>query len=348
MAVKNRVTIKSIASELGVSPSTVSYVLHGKAREKGYSEETIKKIRQVADKLGYIPSQWARSLQQEKSKTISIVISNLLGGWADEIVKGVVKVLSPQEYTPIISLYDPISHSRSNGNNEHSHEINSILQRRDESVICQAIPAAGKDYSMLVRRGVRLVFIGSLPEDVSGFENTSSVIWDCRPAVKTAIGHLIDGGCRRIAFVGARHGVQSDMLRFNEYKRTLDEAGISFDEQRVAWAPLYKQVTIEQIGALFSGSTGPDAIFAINDAIAVMTLEILQNLGIKVPDDVAVIGMGNLPIVRNKIINLTTMHEPLEEIGYEAAKIAINHTISTGRPVHKKISCNQLVLRGTA
>jgi len=184
---------------------------------------------------------------------------------------------------------------------------------------------------------------------MTGLKGVSSVTWDDAPATKEAVEHLISIGRRRIGFFGARHGVTSDSSRFKAYKNTLEEAGLAVNEKWVFWGDSYKSLTLEQLKKIYEQpGEKPDAFFVINDAVAVRLLDLMYMLKLQAPDDIAIIGMGNLPASAMGLINLSTMDEPIEEIGCQAAETALE-LISSPRkgPVHKRIKHNKLKIRRT-
>ena len=344
------VTITTIAKELGLSHVTISNVLSGQAKKRKVSDRTALKVRQTAKRLGYVPNHWARSLKRNKTGIISVLFPDLRLGWADTVMKGIMGVLGPTDYTPIISLHGQIPFLTHGDNGYQRKEIVSILQRRDEGVICHPINAALEDYLLLINAGIPVTFIGALPEDMTCLENVNSVTWDCEPAAKTAVQHLIQTGRQRIGFFGGRNGVQSDNIRYNAYVQALEEAGLEVNKKWITWGPTHAQSVVEQMESMFFGAKErPDAFFALNDAGAMTLLNILGSLDLRVPEDVAVIGMGDLPIARHHTTNLTTMHEPLEEMGREAVKVVLTQIEKSDRtPIHRKISCKELKIRQTA
>ena len=226
-------------------------------------------------------------------------------------------------------------------------ELETIIERRDDGVICQPSVAIRDKCIHLSKCGIPIVFFGSLPEDMTGFENTSSVTWDCAEAVETAVTHLIQTGRQRIGFIGARHGAKSDETRFQAYKKALEEAGLPADDQWIVWGssglPPY-----EKLDSIFAADgEKPDAFFVINDAVSIAVMEKLGAMGIRIPDDIALVGMGDLPI--STVLGLTTVREPLEEIGRGAAELMLELIENSMRqPIHHKITCNELVVRRTS
>lgn len=342
-----KVTIKTIAQHVGVSHQTVSYVLSGQAQKRKVAESTAAKVQKIADSLGYVPNYWARNLQRSRTGVVSVLFNGLHLDWSERIMTSIEAQLDLNDYLAMIAIYGKLPMYASTRNDTAQRKIEAILGRRDEGVICQPSQYGIEGYRRLHEKKVPIVFVGSILEDMSGLENVSSVTWDCASAVKSVVRHLIETGRKRIAFVGGRHGVLSDNIRFEAYKETLEEAGLPFDENIVVWDSLDKAIPERMVGDLFINKQyRPDAIFALNDSFAALVYEYLAALGIKTPDDVALAGMGDLRITRT--CGITTVREPLEEIGAEAAKVMLSLLEKpTNEGVHHKISCDKLMIRRT-
>jgi len=349
MTMKKSVTIIDVAREAGFSKTTVGYVLSGQSKKRGVAKKTAQKIRDAAKKLGYIPNHQARSLQGRSTKMISLLFASLQLDWAETVLTGIERILSQQDYHSVIIRHSWAFLKNMTDNGDTGKKAMGILHRRDEGVICQPSPKLKQDYVMLQDASLPIVFIGSTFSDMSGLEKVSSVTWDWYPAAEEAVKYLIKTGHKKIGFVGADHGIKSDITCFNAYKDTLKDAGFEMDQRRILWGGRYSPPTVDQYKELINSSARPDAFFVINDPLAINTLDVFKDMGIKVPDDIAVISMGNLPISSLKQIGLTAVNEPLEEIGAESAKLLlelINGPAS--KAIHKKISGKKIEVRATA
>lgn len=347
------VTLLDIAKRLNVSPTTVSYVIRNRADELGVSEETAKRVKEVARDLGYIPNQIARSLQNGKTGIVSVLITALGSmDWAEMILRGIEEVLVHAGYLPLIIRQNEQYLRIESSYLSEKGLASAILPRRDEGVICHPNYMFRNDYVTLCRSGIPVVFFGTLPVDMTGLERASSVTWNCAPPVKHAVNHLVSLGRTRIAFVGANHGDQSDKVRLQAFNEALQENNIPLNPDWYIWWPAYPADKItpssaDQLIRLFEkGRNTPSAIFALNDSIAIKVLEILASIGLRVPEEVAVIGMGNYQITGLHGVNLSTMEEPMEQMGREAARLLLKRIRDpNSEPEHKQISWNKLVAR---
>jgi len=155
-----------------------------------------------------VPHHWAKVLRKQRTGAISVLFPDLSMGWAQSVMNGIEDVLIPGKYTSSITLYGNWNRDRSpesiKSRINHS-KIDIILQKRDEGVICQPNHWGRDGYISLNEQNVPIVFIGSLINDMTGLDNVSSVTWDCGPATKAVVQHLIATGHRKIAFVGGKH-----------------------------------------------------------------------------------------------------------------------------------------------
>lgn len=346
---KKKVTITTIAKALGVSIGTVSFVLSGQSKERGISEKTSKLVHETARKMGYIPNYWARSLQRKSTRTVSVLFDGLGGNWAEDIVEGIFDVLGPKGYVPDIMVHDKLPLLDERVDKIRRREILSILEMRKEGVLCQAKESAKDDYKALVDAGIPLVFVSSILDDMSGLESVSTVTWDCGPAVKSLVDHLAEIGKKKIGFVGWHHGVRSDGVRFEAFKEALNDNGLEYNEEFIFWSDMGDESVFDRLKEVVcSKGNRPDALFVLNDGIAMLALDKLFEWDIEVGNEIAVTGMGDLVPTRWKSVGLTSAHEPLAEIGAEAAKVVIelieNHNSG---PIHQKISCNDIKIRRT-
>jgi DNA-binding LacI/PurR family transcriptional regulator len=342
MSEKGPATITGIAEQLGLSHATVSYVLSGKAKKNKVSFETVGKVREMAHRLNYVPNQAAQSLVKRRSGTISVLFHDLRMDWANDVLQGISSVLLPKEYTPFLAVHRAVPKI-------FEQEITSVCKRRDEGLLCHPSICVKdyKQFSPLTDMGIPIVFMGDVPEGWADLPTINSVIWNCGPAVKLLIRHLIETGRRRIAFFGVSSGNDSDIRRLKAYQETLEDAGLDVKKEWIVWSQDEK--VGKDVKSLFANKrNSPDAVFALNDSAAIMVLAELDRLGIEVPGDVALAGVGDLTMVRNSRIALTTMREPLYEIGKISAEIIMDIIRKPDQPAIKRfINYNELKIRKT-
>jgi DNA-binding LacI/PurR family transcriptional regulator len=335
---KKNVTIADLAQKLSYSKATISYVLSGRAKDFKIPDNTVKKVREVARKLNYIPNKMARNLSKQSSGTVSLLLGNLVGSWAHHLVEGVSPLVQEKGYDMFIGIHNWQLESE-------LKELERIATRRDEGIICQPVKLHGKGYSQISSSSIPMVLLDAVDD-----ESVNYVAWDSAPAAKKVNEHLVSSGRRKIGFVGVSHTTITTKHRFEAYKSVLKEAGLNYREDYVFWIDQHaeKKESYEQLIKKVKSHDAPDALFVLNDGIAYSVLKAFYEEGVRVPDDISVAGMGDLDMSADFAVGLTTVREPIETIGREAINLLfsiINGEVK--KPVKKWISCDELIVRRT-
>ncbi len=311
------VTSADVAREAGVSRTTVSIVLRGHTASKKIGADTIRRVVAAAEKLKYVPNLMARSLRQQKSGSIGVVIGNFRSDWADSLMAGMQEVFEPSGYTPFFSAH------RFDARRAHN-ELLACLRRRDEGVVYQPMPGETRFYNRLRDADAPLLYLADRPPNTP---QASFVGWDSVTATRVAIRHLVETGRNRIAMVGLDYPMEMNRGCQKVFIDVLKETGLPLQDRWIALAP--PSWTLERImnwaldRFMPPGREYPDAVFALGDTLALALLEILDVRGIRVPEDVAVMGLGDLPLTGHTRIGLSTVREPTREIGRQAAKLML-------------------------
>lgn len=336
------VTVASMAKHLGVSPSTVSIVLRGEAERRKIPPQTVEKVLVAARELNYVPNQWARNLRRQRSGMVGVILASFRWDWAQELIRGMSDVFEPQGQTPFVAahLYH-VDRAR--------RELLACLQRRDEAIITVPLPGLDDVYDQASKMGVPVVFIGDRPATLP---DAHFVAWDSPTDARLAVEHLIQIGRKRIGFVGFDYPMPLNMARYDAYRSVLKEAGLQADQQWSVLSPMTMsptEIVEHAIVKLFeSGNPKPDGLFVQHDGLAIVLLDALMRRGIRVPQEVAVIGMGDYPIARHARISLSTVKEPIEELGRQSAEIALDLLKKAPKaPIQRLLPCGELKIRQT-
>lgn len=337
------VTSAMIAQKLGVSRATVSIVLNGHGEARKISPTTIARVVTTARELGYAPDRAARNLRLRRSGVVGVLLADFRMDWSERVMTGMAEVFDPSSHTALVAThrFDPARHRK---------ELMAAVQRRDEAIIVQPVPGQDELYRQVIRSGVPLIFLGDRP--LADLPTASFAGWDSAAAACTAVEHLVATGRTRIGHIGVEHALRMTLERTATYRRVLTESGLRINERWIAIPPPGGDVAgmlagiIERMFA--PGGERPDALFLLNDGLALTLLEVLDQRGIRVPDDVAVIGMGDLPLTGHRGISLSTVREPCEEMGRAAARAALTLIADPGKgPLIAPIPGNELKARRT-
>ena len=311
----NHVTIVDVARVSGFSPSTVSIVLNDAPLSKNVAARTKEHIRVTAQTLGYRPDASARSLRSRRSHTIGVMIFDFSDPFCIQILRGIERSLDPTPFLPIIM-------DAHNDRKQFERYLEMMLERRVEGLIVVAnwlfaeielLPDFGR---------------GKIPTVVVGRDlstSISSVIVDNERGGYAAMQHLHELGHRRIAFIRGPRQLQDSARRWQGIRRFAKEVGLSID------AALVKQLTasFDPISGFTGGhalttellqrGTEFTAILAFDDLTGLGAIRSLYEAGRSVPNDCSVIGFDDVPLSALATPGLTTIRQPMEEMGGTAA-----------------------------
>lgn len=306
------VTIYDIAESLNVSPATVS---RGLKNHPGIRKDTKKRILEAARKMGYQHNKFASDLRRKSTNTIGVIVPRLNSYFMSTVISGMEKIANAHGYNLIISQ----------SQESFKKEINSVTtmfnSRVDGLMISLAYDTKDTDhFEDLIRKQIPLIFFDRVIEH----PGCTSIVIDNKKAGYDATMHLIEQGCKRIVHVdgNVNRNVYAD--RLEGYKMALKESGIEFDPALVISNKLTDQTSSEAAQYILNMKKFPDGIFTANDTSAVACIRELKLAGIKVPEDIAVVGFNNDPISKVIEPNLTTIDYPGQEMGEIAATTLIN------------------------
>lgn len=322
------VTIYDVAEALNISPSTVS---RGLKDHPHIHKETKKKILAAAKKMGYQQNKFASSLRKRRTETIGVVVPKLNSYFMATVISGIEKVTNKHGYGLIISQ------SQESGKQETACVSTLFDSRVDGILISLAFDTKNLDhFDKLFNKDIPVVFF----DRVADCHGCMSVIIDNYKAGYEATAHLIEQGCKRIIHLGGNllRNVYSE--RFRGYRQALHDNGIEFNQKLVFISDLTEQSGREIMKKIIKMNLQPDGVFAANDTSAVATILEIQEAGVKVPDEIAVVGFNNEPVSQVIHPNLTTVDYPAREIGEIAATALIDKLNNT-----QSISYSTIVLK---
>ncbi|UII19216.1 LacI family DNA-binding transcriptional regulator [Fulvivirga ligni] len=309
----SQVTIKDIAKALGVSASTVSRALKD---HPDISPETKKAVTELAEKLNYQPNSIALSLRQKKSNTIGVIIPELVHFFFSTVINGIEDVAYAAGYSVIVSQ----------SNESYEREVvdtKALFNNRVDGILA-SVSRETKNYDhfqSLVNRGIPMVFYDRICSAV----NCSQVIIDDFDAGYQSTKHLIDQGYKRIAHISGPLSLLLSAQRLEGYKKALEDHGLPVVEELIVEETESKdeRVAKELTNKLLDLPTPPDAIFANNDVAALGAMLVIKERGLKIPDNIGVVGFSNWRFTSLTEPALTTIDQPGFQMGQEAARLLI-------------------------
>lgn len=299
------VTIKMVAEKAGVSPSTVSRALSGKIP---VSNSTREKVLKAVKELNYYPNTLAKSLKEGKTNTIALIVPNIQNRVFPDIAKGVEDVARKNEFTLILCNTDE------NINVELEY-IDKLKKRWvDGFIFATAVPESNH-ILQLKQSGFPVVLVVRTIND-----KIDAVAVDNFKASYDAVKYLIKTGHKRIAIINGSLNVSVYKERFEGYKAALENEGIEVKNELIIYGDNIDNGLYSLIYNMLKKGVNPDAIFATSDPKAIIAMKAIKDFGLKVPDDISVIGFDNMDISTLVDPPLTTISQPLYDIGVLAAK----------------------------
>ena len=306
---QKQTTIKDIARELGCAVSTVSRALNDSWE---VSRETRERVLQKARELNYHPNAQARGLVTRRSKMIGMVVPDLFSStFFANVARAIQEILMSQGYYLLLMM--------SNESPEEERKQIQILRSNnvDGIIVCTATDSGyNRDlFEELVREGIALVFVSRVCKDIPV---PKIVVDDVRMAFQV-VNHLCEEGCRRIAYLAGPEGIPASKNREKGYRQALSIHGLPVDERMIIPAGLSVADGAEAMMRLLDAGRHPDAVFAFNDNVAFGAMRVLRNRKFRIPEDIAVAGFSNSFASTIVEPGLTSVAQPLHEMGIQAA-----------------------------
>jgi LacI family transcriptional regulator len=317
------ITIKDIAKALGLSTSTVSRALRGSYE---ISSETKKLVIEYAEQYNYRPNPIALSLKERRSRSIGVVVCEIANNFFSQAINGIESIAYNRGYHVIISQSHE-SYDREVVNVEHlaSRSVDGLL------VSLSTETDNTEHFRNLHDKGFPIVFFDRIANDIE----THKVAADNYKGAYDATQHLIDAGYTKIAHLTSSAHLSISIERLRGYKAALEDNDIPFVESYVKYCNHGGMIYTELEGAvkdLLNLKEKPDAIFSAGDRLTLSCLTALKSIGLKVPDDIAVVGFSNSALVDLFNPSLTAVKQPAFEMGQVATELLIN-LIESKRPV---------------
>lgn len=332
-------TMKDIARELGVSVATVSRALKDSPR---ISEKKRELIKNYAREHNFYPNFIAETLRNSRVKPVKIIgviVPQFTHFYFSSVLSGIEEEANARGYRIMVAQ----------SNEKYEREVN-ICKSFFENKVCGVIVSQAKDtakydhFQSLIDHGVPLVFYDRICTGV----DCSRVVVDDYMGAYTAVNHLIDTGCKRIAFYGFSMRLEITKNRYNGYRDALLNNGLQLDSRFVKYCD--NRADAEAITPdILSMEDHPDAFFAVNDDTAIGVLYTAKRMGFHIPDDISICGFTNGQRAIACDPMLTTVEQRGVVVGEEAANILIGQVegLIPSDKVEKRIVRTSLIIRGT-
>ncbi|MGH1506335.1 MAG: LacI family DNA-binding transcriptional regulator [Acidimicrobiales bacterium] len=324
-----RVTIADVAERAGVSVATVSKVINGRW---GVAEATSARVKGVIEELGYASSLGARSLRSSASNIIGVLVADV-EPFSAEVLKGVSAGLRGTGYELLV--YAGIDHQDRQGwEKTYVARVGGTLAD-GMILVTPTVASVPSEAPMVV-----------VDPHVDAAGGDLSVVSDNEGGAVAAVQHLVTLGHTRIGLLTGREGLVSACDREAGYRRALADAGIEVDESLIAVGRYLAEPSHESVLAMLTRADRPTAVFAANDLSALETIRVAEELGLKVPEDLSVVGFDDIPEAATCDPPLTTVDQPLHAMGRAAVEVLLA-SIEGGEVKSPPPLAVELVVRGS-
>ena len=335
MTGKKDITIYDIARVLGLSPATVS---RGLKDHPAINIKTRKRIMDTAREMGYRSNSFASNLRMQKTNTIGIIVHELKSQFISSVLSGIEKVTTEAGYDLIIG------HSSETYRKEAANAHNLFHKRVDGLIASLAFDTRDMDhFDPFVQKGIPIVFF----DRVEDFAYGTRVIIDNVRAGHEATAHLAAQGCRRIAHITANLARNVYAGRLKGYQQALSDYGLAYDPALLIVNDLSEAAAIRTAHQVATMNPRPDGVFTTNDFFAAVFLQTLKEEGIRIPEDIAIVGFNNDAISRTIQPKLSTINYPGEEMGEQAARSLLDQLsgVTSSRTTDTIIIPSELIIR---
>lgn len=331
-----KTTLKELAEQVGLSMSTVS-----KAMRDSYeiSGETKKRIREMADKMGYRANPYAGHLHNHKSKTIALIIPEITNNFFIQIISGAESIAREKGYHLLVYI--------TNDDFAQEKGILRHLQNGRVDGVLMSMAGNTKTYdhiNELIGYNIPVVFFDRICHEIE----TAKIITDDFASGFNATEHLIQNGCRNIAYLSISENLSIDNKRKQGYLEALLKHDIGFVESNIVRCIGNEEQNHKKIKQLLQGPDRPDGVFASVEKLALTTYYVCNELKINIPDNVKVICFSNLRTAALLAPSLTTIAQPAFEMGKQAAMMLFKHlnrTRTTNIPNENIVLKSELIQR---
>ncbi|MBN1465658.1 LacI family DNA-binding transcriptional regulator [candidate division KSB1 bacterium] len=329
-------TIKDIAHQAGVSLSTVSRVVNGKALRYRISKDTEAKIMQVAKELHYSPNQLARGLRLKKTLLIGLVIPDISNPFFAHITKRIQNLAHQKGYSLIVCDTDE------NLDLEIEH-IDLLMSKGIDGLILMPVGQESKHLAPLIERNFPLVLLDRCFEEIESI----SVLVDDYQGAFDAVSHIIERGHRRIAIIQGLPGTSTSSNRLRGYKDALLQKNIEIDADLIVGSDFRAENGYIETKILLHVRNRPTALFTTSDLITLGALKAIDEENLAIPDDMSLVAFDDIDFAPYLSSPLTTVSQPKMIMGEIAVKMLIDAIITHRVSAQKIVLKPQLIVRNS-
>jgi DNA-binding LacI/PurR family transcriptional regulator len=331
-------TLDEVARVAGVSRATVSRVVNGSPK---VSADVRRSVEKAIDRLGYVPNRAARSLVTRKSDSIAVVITEPASRLFNDpffprLVRGISAALSVRDLQLVLLMPSDAD--------DEQRTVRYLTAGHVDGVILVSLHGNDPLPDQLATRRIPSVVLGRPPRGV----DIDYVDADNRDGGRRATAHLVERGRRRIATITGPRDMVAGIDRLAGYRDALADAAITVDDGLIATGDFTQAGGEAAMEHLLRERPDIDAVFCASDLMAVAALSVLQGAGRRVPEDVAVVGYDDSPIATTTRPALTSVRQPIEEMGREMVHLLAGGIEQNGRVPRHIVLATELIARASS
>lgn len=319
-------TIRDVARRAQLSVATVSRALNGLAN---VSDEARERIAAAVDDLGYVPHAGARSLSLARNNAIGVVLPDLHGEFFSEFVRGMDREASRQGYLLLLSNF--------HGGSGQAANVLRAMRGRVDGLIVMAPHLGSQDLASALPKGLPAILINTR----EGPDHHPAIHLDNAAGVRSVVDHLAQLGRKRLVHIAGPADNMDAQERADTFRQTVAAHGLHGEVVR---GDFEMESGSAAIRALLSKGARFDAVFAANDNMAIGALETLRDAGLRVPEQVAVVGFDDIPLAQH--LGITTVRVRIAQLGERAVDRLLDG-LSNGDSAADELHAPELVVRGT-
>lgn len=327
------VTIHDVAIRAGVSATTVSHVVNG---TRPVSAQLSVRVQQAMRELGYQPNALARSLRRKQTQTIGLIVPDNSNPFFAEMAHSV-------EYAAYGNGHAVVLCNSDDDAEREALYLDLLLKRQVDGIVLVAAATSGDSLRALIQRGLPLVVVD---RDLA-YPAHDCVLTDHETGGYAATEHLAQLGHKRIACIAGPSDLGSSSGRVAGHRAALRAAGLGVDQSLVVRGDFRDHSGYVATQKLLKRSKPPTAIFACNDLMAIGAMAAARDAGLSVPEDISVVGFDDIHLAGYLNPPLTTVAQPMAELGRVAAELLLQRLVDRSLPPRRVMLRNRLVIRRT-
>jgi DNA-binding LacI/PurR family transcriptional regulator len=335
---RNVATLEAVAARSGVSRATVSRVVNGSPR---VSADVRRAVESAISELGYVPNRAARSLVTRRSDSIAVVIAEPAGRvfsdpFFPRLLRGISATLSARDLQLVLLM--PSSSA------ETHRTADYLTAGHVDGALLVSLHGDDPLLARIATAGIPMILAARPPHGSAA----SYVDVDNRGGARAAVDHLVATGRRVIATIAGPADMAPGIDRLAGYRDALTDAGIAIDDRLIVHGDFSQEEGALAMARILRARPDIDAVFAASDLMAAGALLALSGAGRRVPHDVAVVGFDDSPVATTTTPPLTSVRQPIEEMGQEMARLLIESIEGTGHAARRVILATELIQRASS